>query len=72
MERMYWKAAQERDVMRTVLEAYEQWEADLIMDNDAWYDECREPRSRPIIPQPLWDRLIEIQGMRNAALGNTD
>jgi hypothetical protein len=68
MERMYHKAAAERDQMRAVLEAYEQWEADLIQDNEAWYTREREPRDLPLIPQALWDRLIEIQALRNSAL----
>lgn len=57
--------------MRKVLEAYEAWEADLITDNDAWYDEAREPLDLPTIPQRLWDRFIEIQSMRNQVLRNT-
>jgi len=68
MERMYYKAVEERDNALAVLAAYEQWEADLLMDNEAWYTREREPRDLPTIPQALWDRLIEIQGMRNAAL----
>lgn len=46
----------------TVLEAYEKWEADLLLRDEAW-DE-----SLPTIPQDLWDRLIEIQTMRNAVV----
>lgn len=53
---------------REALEEYEKWEADLIMDSDAWHDECREPLSLPRISQKCWDRLIEIQAKRNAAL----
>lgn len=55
--------------MQKALEAYEQWEADLIGNTDAWYTREREPRDLPVISQPMWDRLLEIQAMRNAALG---
>jgi hypothetical protein len=47
------------------LEAYSRWEADLIMSNEAWSGGFAE---LPTITQELWDRFIEIQGMRNAAL----
>jgi hypothetical protein len=49
---------------RAVLAAYEQWEADLIMSSEAWEGFA----ALPTIPQDLWDRLIEIQGMRNKVL----
>jgi hypothetical protein len=41
--------------MREVLKAHEKWEADLIL-------------SDATVPQSLWDRLIEVQALRNAAL----
>ena len=53
--------------LREALKSYEQWEADLIMCNEAWRD-----RTLPRIPQDLWDRLLEIQAMRNRALENDD
>ena len=46
-----------------VARAYERWEADLILDNDAWAD-----RELPTITQPLWDRLMDIQAVRNDAI----
>ena len=46
-------------------EAYEQWEADLILSEEAWDGGIRP---LPILTYELWDRLLEIQGMRNAAL----
>jgi hypothetical protein len=46
-----------------VAKAYERWEADLILDADAW-----RGRDLPTISQAIWDRLIEIQALRNAAI----
>lgn len=51
-----------------VLLAYEQWEADLILRSDAWRGGIA---TLPTIPQDLWDRLIEIQAMRNATLSRS-
>lgn len=48
--------------LAAVAMAYEQWEADLILDHNAWNHEL------PYLTQGLWDRLLEIQAMRNAAL----
>jgi len=42
-------------------EAYEEWEADIILNAD-WRSEL------PRISQAQWDRLVEIQAMRNAAI----
>lgn len=46
--------------------AYEAWEAGLIMTDESWqpYGMAETPR----ITQEQWDRLIEIQTMRNAAV----
>lgn len=52
--------------LHDVAAAYEQWEADLILSAEAW--EPNGQADTPRIPQVLWDRLIEIQAMRNAAL----
>jgi hypothetical protein len=49
--------------MLAVLDAYEGWEADLLMDDEAWRD-----AETPRLTQKLWDRLLEIQAMRNAAV----
>lgn len=51
--------------LKEVAEAYERWEADLILCGKAWNHGLA---TLPTITQPLWDRLIEIQAMRNAAL----
>jgi hypothetical protein len=48
--------------MKDVLGAYERWEADLIQYCEAWVD------SLPVITQEFYDRLVEIGGMRTAAL----
>ena len=45
------------------LKAYEQWEADLIMENKCW-----EGREVPQLTGELWDRLLELRAMRNRAL----
>lgn len=42
--------------------AYERWEADLILDPRPWVNDI------VTIPAKLWDRFMEIQAMRNAAL----
>ena len=53
--------------MLRTLEAYEEWEAMLIDDNEAWGPEGMG--TNPKITNKLWDRLMEIQAMRNEALG---
>jgi len=50
-----------------VLYQYEQWEADLIIDDDAWGVGEAE-RALPTLTQDLLDRLIEIQGPREEAI----
>lgn len=44
-----------------VLLAYEQWEASLILDDNSWRN------GLPMLTQAQYNRLIEIQQMRNAA-----
>ena len=44
-----------------VAKAYEAWEAEVVFDAN-WAD------GLPKLTQPLFDRLLEIQAMRNAAL----
>jgi hypothetical protein len=44
--------------------AYEQWEADLIVCHEAW----EGGRALPEFTQSLWDRLLELQTMRNLAV----
>ncbi len=53
----------ERDELRAVAKAYERWEADLLLCHEAW-----DGRDLPHFTQSLWDRLVEIQTMRNAAV----
>ena len=48
---------------RAVLEAYERWEADLILEAKAWAD------GLPLLTQELYDRFMAIQEQRNRALG---
>jgi hypothetical protein len=57
------RAEAENGKMRATLEAYERWEADLIEYNAAWKN------GTLTISQAMWDRFIEIQAMRNEALG---
>jgi hypothetical protein len=52
--------------MLNVLQSYEQWEADIISDNRCWEPEGFA--TDPTIVQPHWNRLMEIQQLRNAAL----
>lgn len=54
-----------REAVIEVLRAYEQLEADVIMEPACWFG------GLPRITRPLWDRFIEIQAMRNAALSDT-
>lgn len=52
--------------LRAVLKAYEAWEAALIMDPVVWRN------GLPQFTQSLYDKFIEIQTMRNAALEPSD
>jgi hypothetical protein len=47
----------------SVLESYERWEADLILENKSWTGQ------NVIITDELYDRLIGLQNQRNTALG---
>jgi hypothetical protein len=49
--------------LAAVLEGYARWEADMILDDEAW-----RGREFPAMTEPLWDRLLELQGKRNVAL----
>lgn len=48
---------------RTVLEAYEKWEAELLLNDLSWVD------GLPRFTQALWDAFMVLQGERNAVLG---
>lgn len=50
--------------LASLAEAYEQWEAALIMSNEAW----RGLKALPQLTEPLFDRLIELQAERNRIL----
>lgn len=55
--------------LAAVARAYEQWEADLIGSAEAWGGAFPGGmRDLPVFTEALWDRLLEIQAMRNAAL----
>lgn len=45
--------------------AYETWEADLILCQEAWDGGWAD---LPKLTEELWDRLLKIQAMRNAAV----
>ena len=45
--------------------AYEAWDAELIMSDEAWEGGMRE---FPTMTEELWDRLLEIQAMRTEAV----
>lgn len=51
--------------IRQVLEAYEQWEADMIADNKCW----NTADGLPKFTQSIYDRFMELQEMRNKVLG---
>jgi hypothetical protein len=55
MER-FWK---ERDALLALLKDYEQWEADIILEQKCWKDEFVQ-----LTPE-LYDRMIELQTERN-------
>lgn len=57
-------AAVEIEKLRAVLKGYEQWEADVIMDDNCWRD------SPMVLSEKQYNRLIELQQLRNAALGD--
>lgn len=46
-------------------EAVNQWEADMILSQEAWGGGMRE---FPTFTEELWDRWLELQAMRNAAV----
>lgn len=48
-----------------VAQAYEQWEADLALSQEAWSGGLAP---LPTLTQALFDRLLEIQAMRKAAI----
>lgn len=45
-----------------LFDAWEAWEADVIL-NAVWDGDC------PRLTQAQWDRMIELQGMRNKLMG---
>jgi hypothetical protein len=51
--------------LRAVLKAYEEFEADLILNGD-WSGECVR------MTQAQHDRMMELQAMRNEALGKRE
>jgi len=48
--------------MYEILKLYEEWEAELLMDNSAWVN------GLPRFTQSLYDKWMEIQGRRNEVL----
>lgn len=60
------RAVNAHDDLLAVAKAYEQWEADIIMCEECWAPGGMA--GLPRITQKLWDRLIEIQTLRNAAI----
>ena len=60
----YWiRRAQE---LEKVLRGYEQWEADLLMNDQAWGS------GLPHFTQELQDKWMELQGQRNRVLRKVD
>lgn len=56
--------AEENERLRELAKAYEEWEADLVLNGD-WSGECVR------MTQAQHDRMLELQRMRNAALALT-
>jgi len=48
-----------------ILKRYEQWEANLILSQEAWDGGLL---TLPKLTQELWDELLEIQTLRNEIL----
>lgn len=48
-----------------VARRYEAWEGKLILSEEAWRGGVAE---LPTLTDELWDDLLEIQGLRNAAI----
>jgi hypothetical protein len=53
-----------KSLMVDVLKRYEQWEANLIMEDSCWEG------SMPTLTPELYEDLLEIQKLRNKALSN--
>lgn len=51
-----------------VARGYEKWEADMILDQEAW----RGDAELPTLTWPLWDRLTELQKLRNEAINKAE
>lgn len=68
LERSAAEAETARDRLLAVAKAYEAWEGDVILNAD-WGGPVGE-YDTPILTQAQWDRLVEIQTMRNAALAH--
>jgi len=49
-----------------VLKGYEKWEAELLLDNEAWDGGFERPLPR--LTEKLFDRLLELQTLRNKIL----
>lgn len=62
--------ADEAEALAAALRDYERWEADVILDGECWAPDGEAPLPR--LTQELWDRLIVLQGKRNAALARYD
>ena len=50
--------------LHEVAKGYEQWEGDMLLDGRVWREECGLPH----LTQHLYDKLMLLQGRRNAAL----
>jgi hypothetical protein len=59
----------QRDAFLAIVEAYEQWEADLLQSQEAWSGGLAP---LPTLTEELFDRLLEIQAMRNAAIASAN
>jgi hypothetical protein len=55
--------------IKRALLAYQSWEANLVLNREAWDNDKRE---YPQLTEELWDELLDCQKLRNEALDALD
>jgi hypothetical protein len=58
------KAVNSHDALVKLLKAYEQWEADIILENKCWTGQNVQ------LTDDLYERMIQLQAERNRVLGD--
>lgn len=64
LKRAFDLASVNKSLLIDVLKRYEQWEANLIMEDSCWEG------GMPTLTNGLYEELLEIQKLRNEALSN--